>query len=102
MSRRSFVALSALLLAASLLPANAAESRVLSVSGTRFLLDGQPFPYTGISFFNAIYNPEFNRTAEGRRQWIEKFKKYGINVLRVWCRWDSKLPFFGWTPVMRR
>src|SRR5687768_17208880 len=55
--------------------AHASESRVLSLSGTRFLLDGQPFPYTGISFFNALYNPEFNRTVEGRRQWIEKFKK---------------------------
>jgi hypothetical protein len=79
--------------------AQAASSRVLSVSGTRFLLDGEPFNYTGVSFFNAIYNPAFNRSSEDRRQWIEKFKKYGINVLRVWCQWDSAtLPFVDCGP----
>lgn len=94
-----FIVLITLLCAASLPRANAAVGHELSVSGTRFLLDGQPFPYTGISFFNAIYNPAFNRTAEARRQWIEKFKKYGINVLRVWCQWDSKsLPFVDCGP----
>lgn len=76
----------------------AAPSRVLSVSGTRFLLDGEPFPYTGISFFNAIYNPTFNRSSEERRQWLQKFRKYGINVLRVWCQWDSELPFIDCGP----
>ena len=25
------------------------------------MLDQKPFPYTGISFFNAIYNPAFNK-----------------------------------------
>lgn len=86
------------LLAASF-SARAADSHVLSVSGTRFLLDGQPFNYTGISFFNAIYNPAFNQTPEARRQWLEKFKTYGINVLRVWCQWDSnKLPFVDCGP----
>jgi hypothetical protein len=78
---------------------HAATSRVLSVSGTHFLLDEEPFSYTGISFFNAIYNPHFNETPEIRRQWIEKFKRYGINVLRVWCQWDSqKLPFIDLGP----
>ena len=71
----------------------AAESRVLSIADTRFLLDGQPFPYTGISFFNAIYNPAFNRSAEARKAAIAKFQKYGINVLRVWGQWDNKRGF---------
>jgi hypothetical protein len=85
--------------AVTISPAQAASSRVLSVSGTRFLLDGAPFNYTGISFFNAIYNPTFNRSSEERRAWIEKFKKYGVNVLRVWCQWDSeKLPFIDMAP----
>jgi hypothetical protein len=26
----------------------------VTISGTCFLLDGAPFPYTGISFYNAI------------------------------------------------
>src|SRR5687768_8291394 len=93
MSRSVILFLRVLFAIGSFAPLCAADSRLLSVSGTRFLLDGQPFPYTGISFFNALYNPEFNRAVESRRQWIEKFKKYGINVLRVWCQWDAKLPF---------
>ncbi len=65
----------------------------LSISGTRFQLNEQPFPYTGISFFNAIYNPTFNQSPEERKTWIAKFQKYGINVLRVWCQWDNKRTF---------
>jgi hypothetical protein len=65
----------------------------ITVSGTRFLLDGKPFPYTGISFFNAIYNPEFNRSSEDRVRWLRKFQKYGVNVLRVWSQWDNKRGF---------
>ena len=53
-------------------------------------MDGQPFPYTGLSFFNAIYNPAFNKSSEERIRWLEKFQKYGINVLRVWAQWDSR------------
>jgi hypothetical protein len=98
MLRASLIALTSLFLAATLPRAISAESRVLAVSGTRFLLDGQPFPYTGISFFNAIYNPEFNRSAGARRQWIATFKKYGINVLRVWCQWDTERPFVDAAP----
>lgn len=64
-------------------------SNELTISGTSFLLNGQPFPFTGISFFNAIYNPTFNRSHEERRKWLEKFKRYGINVLRVWGQWDT-------------
>ena len=70
-----------------------ANAREITVSGTRFLIDGKPFPYTGISFFNAIYNPAFNRSGEERAKWLEKFQRYGINVLRVWSQWDSKRSF---------
>jgi hypothetical protein len=63
----------------------------LTVSGTRFRLDGKPFPYTGVSFFNAIYNEAFNRSSEDRRRWLQKFQKYGINVIRVWGQWDNKM-----------
>src|SRR5262245_180406 len=62
----------------------------LTISGTRFFVNAEPFPYTGVSFFNAIYNPTFNKNAEERQRWLEKFRKYGINVLRVWCQWDNK------------
>ena len=67
-----------------------AQSRhEITISGTEFRLNGKPFPFTGISFFNAIYNPTFNKSAEDRRQWLAKFQRYGINVLRVWAQWDS-------------
>jgi hypothetical protein len=69
------------------------EAHELTVSGTRFLLDGKPFPYTGISFFNAIYNPDFNGNSEYRVHWMRKFQKYGINVFRIWAQWDSKRGF---------
>ena len=69
----------------------AAGAHELTVSGTRFQLDGKPFPYTGVSFFNAIYNPNFNASSEGRVVWIRKFQSFGINVLRVWCQWDIYL-----------
>jgi hypothetical protein len=65
----------------------------ITVSGTRFLLDGKPFPYCGVSFFNAIYNPAFNQSSAARRDWIRKFQKYGINVLRVWAQWDNARGF---------
>jgi len=71
---------------------------VLSVSGTAFLLDGKPFPFTGLSFFNAVYNPAFNESAEERRRWMTKFQLYGINVLRLWCQWDSKRGFVDTGP----
>ena len=49
----------------------------MTISGTRFLLDSKAFPYTGISFFNAIYNPAFNRSSGDRVVWLRKFQKYG-------------------------
>ena len=65
----------------------------LAVSGTRFLLNGEPFPFTGVSFFNAIYNPVFNRDPEERKRWMRKFQRYGVNVLRVWAQWDNARGF---------
>ena len=72
----------------------------ITVSGTRFLLNGKPFPYTGVSFFNAIYNPSFNKNSEERVKWLRKFRKYGVNVLRVWCQWDNKRGFVDAGPGM--
>ena len=82
-------AFSLLLASAGALDA-APVQHVLTVQGTRFLMDGQPFPFTGISFFNAVYNPAFNRTSAERRQWLAKFRRYGINVIRIWCQWDGR------------
>ena len=65
----------ALLAAAMLATLQGAE---IAVSGTGFTLDGKPFPYTGVSFFNAIYNAEFNRSSEIRKAWIDKFQRYGV------------------------
>jgi SAM-dependent methyltransferase len=65
----------------------------LSVRGTGFEMNQKPFEFTGVSFFNAIYNPEFNRSSEVRREWIRKFNDYGINVLRIWCQWDNARGF---------
>ena len=84
-----------LLLALLALPLCAKE---LTVSGTRFLLDGQPFPLTGVSFFNAIYNPTFNKSTEERRAWLRKFQRYGINMIRVWGQWDNRRGFVDSCP----
>ncbi len=70
----------------------------LIVSGTRFQLDGKPFPFTGTSFFNAMYNRAFNASSEERIQWLKKFQNYGINVLRVWCQWDNQRGFVDSDP----
>lgn len=78
------------LLAVLLIGPVAGAANEITVEGAEFRLNGKPFPYTGISFFNAIYNSAFNKSSEKRRRWIEKFRKYGINVLRVWAQWDSR------------
>ena len=75
------------------------EGGELTVSGTRFLMDDRPFPYTGLSFFNAIYNTNFNASSEARTAWLKKFQGYGINALRVWCQWDSKRGFVDASPT---
>ena len=68
-------------------------TRVVGVDGTRITLDGKPFPLTGVSFFNALYNPRFNASPEERRRWLETFLAYGVNTLRVWCQWDLEAPW---------
>jgi hypothetical protein len=69
--------------------ASAQEKNILSIDGTRFEMNGKPFEFTGVSFFNALYNQEFNISNETRRDWIRKFNETGINVLRIWCQWDN-------------
>jgi hypothetical protein len=68
------------------------STRVLAIDGSRLLLDGQPFYFQGLSFFNAIYNPTFNRSEEERRRWLATFQANGVNALRVWCQWDFTAP----------
>lgn len=70
----------------------------ISIAGTCFLLNGAPFPYTGISFYNAIYNPNFNKSYAERRKWLQKFQQYGINVLRIFSQWDMKQPWIDTCP----
>ena len=67
-------------------------THTLSISGTRLLLDGSPFYFQGLSFFNALYNPTLNRSQDDRLIWLTKFKANGINALRVWCEWNFVLP----------
>jgi hypothetical protein len=67
-------------------------TRVLAIEGTRLTLDGRPFALQGLSFFNALYNPTFNRDAAGRLRWLRTFKDTGVNTLRVWCQWDFAPP----------
>ncbi len=74
-------------------PIFAQGKNILSVKGAGFEMNGQPFEYTGVSFFNALYNPEFNQNTETRRKWIRGFKDSGINVLRIWCQWDNARGF---------
>jgi hypothetical protein len=79
------------ILALSITIAAAQEQRpgtsVLTIQGTRFQLNGRPIHFQGLSFFNALYNREFNRSPDSRQQWLRKFKSYGITVLRVWSDW---------------
>lgn len=75
-----------------------AQSPDLTIQGTAFYRDGKPFPFTGVSFFNAIYNPTFNKSSAERKVWMQKFQRYGINVLRVWGQWDNKNKFVDSTP----
>lgn len=70
----------------------------IQVKGTGFLLNQEPFAYTGMSFFNAIFNPSFNKDSATRRKWLRKFASYEINVLRVWCQWDNKRGFVDGGP----
>jgi hypothetical protein len=76
----------------------ASKTQVLEIKGTRLLLDGEPFCFQGLSFFNAVYNPNFNRSVDERLEWLHKFKENGINALRVWCQWDFDRPFVDVDP----
>lgn len=98
--RMSHVALLGLLggLAASTGIAEPCGGHTVSIAGTRFLLNGEPFPWTGVSFFNAIYNPGFNASSEARRAWLARFRAAGVNVVRVWCQWDSNRGFVDGGP----
>jgi len=87
---------SAIPLLLALVPGAAAAE--LTVKETRFYLDGKPFPFTGISFFNAIHNPAFNKSQADRKKWLEKFGNYGVNVLRIWGQWDNKRKFVDTCP----
>ena len=42
---------------------------VLAVNGTRLEMDGQPFYFQGLSFFNALYNPRSKVDDTQRRRW---------------------------------
>jgi hypothetical protein len=82
-----------LLLLTGLSTVNCFAQNTITVKGTGFEMNGKPFEYNGISFFNALYNPEFNKNSETRRSYIQSFKNTGINVLRVWCQWDNARGF---------
>lgn len=73
---------------------------VIGVAGAHLTLNGKPFPLTGLSFFNALYNPTFNKNAAERMRWLKHFRDYGVNTLRIWCQWDFAPPrdFIDVTP----
>lgn len=92
--------LSAVLALALAAPAAAqAPAAPLAVQGTRFVMNGEEFPYSGVSFFNAIFNPAFNRSRDERIAWIDRFQRYGVNVLRVWGQWDNARGFVDACPT---
>lgn len=61
----------------------------VSVSGTKILFDGEPYYYQGLSFFNALYNPAFNKSDEERRARLAYLKSWGFTALRVWGDWRT-------------
>ena len=71
----------------------------IKVDGLGFTLNGEPFNYTGVSFFNAIYNPTFNKDDASRETWLKKLKSSGINVIRIWGQWDNKRGFIDTSPT---
>jgi len=75
------------------------EANEITVKGTHFEMNGEPFEYTGLSFFNALYNPEFNKNSETRQKYIKLFKERGISVLRIWCQWDNGTGFVDSGPA---
>src|ERR1044072_1190217 len=68
--KRMLIAFAAIALVASRGAESAPETRhAVRVKGTHFTLDGTPFPFTGYSFFNAVFNPTFNQSSAVRREW---------------------------------
>jgi hypothetical protein len=102
--RNNAALIATILLLAGAVVVSAAEApggapHEIAVAGTRFQVNGRPFPYTGLSFFNAIYNPAFNKSSEDRVRWFRVFKQHGINVLRIWCQWDNARGFVDAGPA---
>jgi hypothetical protein len=71
-------------------------TKVLGIDGTRLTLDGKPFDFEGLSFFNAIYNPTFNQNNQERSIRLKDYRENGINALRVWCQWNFGPPSHVW------
>ncbi len=99
MTIRTFWRLLTLGMILAVAPIAAAQRNEVTIQGTQFLLNGKPFPFTGISFFNAIYNPAFNKSLADRKKWLETFGRYGINVLRIWSQWDNGRGFVDSSPT---
>ena len=70
---------------------HAQQSPVIAIKDTHFTLDGKPFEFFGVSFFNALYNPTFNQSESVRVEWLQKFRNTGITVLRIWGEWNNKM-----------
>ena len=62
----------------------------VTVSGTKILLDGKPYHYQGLSFFNALYNSAFNESDDAVARWLGLFKSWGITALRIWGDWRTQ------------
>jgi hypothetical protein len=92
-----YCAILVLLLTAAM-PLAAQTKHEISISGSCFMVNGSPFPFTGISFYNAIYNPSFNKSSEDRQRWMKKFQQYGVNVLRIFSQWDMREPWIDTCP----
>lgn len=75
------------------LPDQMRPSPVIGIQGTDFTLNNEPFNFTGISFFNALYNPTFNSNTQTQLLWLKKMKDYGITVVRIWGEWNNDLEF---------
>jgi hypothetical protein len=80
-SLRAAIAFAAILLPFGALPAPAAD---LSVTGTRFTLDGKPTFLLGISYYGAL-----GATDETVRLDLDDMRRDGFNWVRVWATWTS-------------
>jgi hypothetical protein len=73
--------------------------RQLRSEGTRLYLDDQEFFFQGLSFFNALFNDQFNTSPDSRRMWLKTFLATGVSALRVWCQWDLTGPHSSFVDV---